>query len=62
MPKAPPALGVTHFDHGMQLADHVGDLAVEQLEDFGIQSSFAAGVAGEMIEIDGRGHAGIPDF
>ena len=46
-----------------QLAHHLAHLAVEQLQDLGVQGLVAAGVAGEMGQIDGRvGHGGYPEI
>ena len=39
----------------------VGDLAVEQPQDFPVQAFFAAGVAGQMLQIDrSAGHGRLP--
>ena len=57
-----PAFGVAHRQHRVQLAHHVGDLGIEQPQDLGVQRFFAAGVAGEMVKIDGLGQGRFPAF
>ena len=53
-----PFAAVALLQDAEQLLHHVAQLAVEQAQDLGVQGLVAAGIAGQVGQIDGgAGHA-----
>ena len=50
-----PALGITLIPNTVQLCHHIGDLTIEQTENFSVQHFVAAGVAAAAIVLIGIG-------